>query len=690
MADLATLELRVSGAPATQTVKDFGNAAEKAGVQATGLEKAAMRQSSQFQSMQNITVASTREMDAFSAMQAEASAHVGEHSLSIGRLERSLASATERIVGMNPQVGLLTASLGKFALGSVEMVAILAAFYALSYAWEKLTEDAKAAGKATEDAIKRLEELRTKQQQGKFGSLKEDRDEAAWQVEITNKQIAALEAKIAVQKTEHVMSMSGGVAFSPGRPEDITELHRLQVYANDQRDLQIHADKEIADIQTKSDDEATAKAAATEKKRVALIIKGYAEQLKAQQDAQKEATREFQEWQKVHPTDPRLFVDKQADADRKKALEELAREVTAINKRVGEDLAKAPIEAEKEALDELAKASEEAWKHDAEAAHKAIEQEAAEQKKATDEMARDFAHAFEEMRTKGVASFRQLFDDIGGMIAKLGEQMIAKDLSRAVMGVMSGSSTAFGSDALGSALAGAQVMLPAIGVGAGVGYGVGSATGSMGKGMASGALSGAAMGFEAAGPWGALIGGVAGLVGGFLGAEHGAKAAAAALLAMQTAQLSVSVTLANWRAQITGLASDQKNAALLSIRMTYLQINAQIEQLEAGKKMEEQRNKDLATAAADYALAMKRAADSITGAFTSAVNAVQGYKLQAAIFGAAAPYGGTTSSGGTTGGAGTTVTLVLDGTVLAKGVIKSAKQIANKKTGTTMNWALVV
>lgn len=96
------------------------------------------------------SVAATRNLSAWNALQAEAAGHVGEHSLAIGRLERNLAGVTERFLGLNPTIGLVSSSLLKFGLGTVETVGILGGIAAISAAWEYFEGAANRAEKAND------------------------------------------------------------------------------------------------------------------------------------------------------------------------------------------------------------------------------------------------------------------------------------------------------------------------------------------------------------------------------------------------------------------------------------------------------------------------------------------------------------------------------------------------------------
>jgi hypothetical protein len=94
------------------------------------------------------SVAATRGMNAWSAIQAEATGHVGAHSISIGRLEQSLERFSAEALGVNHTAGLLLATMARFAIGSIETAGVLAGIAAVVAIWDKLTESAR---KATEE-----------------------------------------------------------------------------------------------------------------------------------------------------------------------------------------------------------------------------------------------------------------------------------------------------------------------------------------------------------------------------------------------------------------------------------------------------------------------------------------------------------------------------------------------------------
>lgn len=229
-------------------------------------------------------------------------------------------------------------------------------------------------------------------------------------------------------------------------------------------------------------------------------------------------------------------------------------------------------------------------------------------------------------------------------------------------------------------------------------------------GMGAGSMTGAAMGATMGGPFGAVAGAIigagAGLVGGFMGAQHASERLAAELKRQEMAHAQIEQSLASWRAQITGTAEDQKRANEADLRWKYLSLIQTIEQVEAGKKMEEQRNKDLKEAADLYEMAQKKLTDTtntLNAAFTGMINAVSGYKLNLALFNYSPALGpnetnlsaggaGSSSSGnsGSSSGNGSgefsqplNVNLVVDGKTLAKVTVNHFRKVAQAQLGSS-------
>jgi hypothetical protein len=102
------------------------------------------------------TVAGTRNMGAWAAMQAEAAGHVGEHTLAIGRLEMSLARFAERATGVNSTVGILGASMARFAIGGIETAGILIGIDAIIAGFDLLTAGMRKTMDESDKVIKAL------------------------------------------------------------------------------------------------------------------------------------------------------------------------------------------------------------------------------------------------------------------------------------------------------------------------------------------------------------------------------------------------------------------------------------------------------------------------------------------------------------------------------------------------------
>jgi uncharacterized membrane protein YgcG len=139
------------------------------------------------QGMGVASVAATKNMSAWSAMQAEAAGHLGEHSLAIGRLEMSLARFAERATGVNSTVGILGASMARFAIGSIETAGILIGIDAIIAVYDKLTESARKATDEQNKAIEAFEKMSREKALGPEGVV----------IDSLNKQIAEAQDKLA-------------------------------------------------------------------------------------------------------------------------------------------------------------------------------------------------------------------------------------------------------------------------------------------------------------------------------------------------------------------------------------------------------------------------------------------------------------------------------------------------------------
>jgi hypothetical protein len=89
----------------------------------------------------------------------------------LNSLRSSMTSLAASMVGAAPGVAQFTGVLGTMAIGTGWMIAILAGVAALGFAWDKLTESVRKSKEEHEKAIKVLDELREKQDQGPAGEI---------------------------------------------------------------------------------------------------------------------------------------------------------------------------------------------------------------------------------------------------------------------------------------------------------------------------------------------------------------------------------------------------------------------------------------------------------------------------------------------------------------------------------------
>lgn len=145
MIDFADLSVRVRYDDATKATR----ALEQLAVAGTKAEQSTNR-------LGVSSVAQTRNMGAWAAIQAEAAGHVGAHSLSIGRLEKALASIVGHFVGANNAAELLASGFLKFSVGTLGAVGVLAGLAAVVGLYELITAGAREAKKQMDDMTKSL------------------------------------------------------------------------------------------------------------------------------------------------------------------------------------------------------------------------------------------------------------------------------------------------------------------------------------------------------------------------------------------------------------------------------------------------------------------------------------------------------------------------------------------------------
>lgn len=111
-------------------------------------------------------------------------------------LREPLTNAARAMIGLNPMVAQLSSVLGSLAIGSVQMVGVLAGVAALGYAWNKFTEDTRKSNEQLETALKLLEDLQAKQRQGSSGPAGEAKAKAGTELYLVREEIAAARAQL--------------------------------------------------------------------------------------------------------------------------------------------------------------------------------------------------------------------------------------------------------------------------------------------------------------------------------------------------------------------------------------------------------------------------------------------------------------------------------------------------------------
>lgn len=233
-------------------------------------------------------------------------------------------------------------------------------------------------------------------------------------------------------------------------------------------------------------------------------------------------------------------------------------------------------------------------------------------KQLLNEMQRSVATFFENVFTKGIKSFNDLFGEIKTMFLRLLAEMLAAKFVQKVAGVVGGllgglapavahaqaGGSPDGTGGMSAGLGGFDLLKPTLGgVGSALGgfsagYGIGAATGSRSIGALGGAATGALIGNSILPGIGAAIGGITGFVGGLFGAGHAAKEAARQ---MRDLQASLAISFAAYKAQING---DQLGQALAQAQAGLKDMLKQIDAAYSGKKNEVVRNQKRAEAEA--------------------------------------------------------------------------------------------
>lgn len=504
-ADLATLGLRLTNAQAVADAKATGAALEDMGVKgeaaarkvagsANPVTEAIKKQAVTVQQARVAWAASGGDMHRFaqelqravapvnqvatSLARVEPVAHAGR--LSLGRLGQQFGNLAGQIAHTNPIVANLLSVLGNFAYGSVMTVGILGGIAAIALAYNKITEGArKAKEKAAELTASLVAQARAIFQATQAGATA-----VAWAAE---------------QNLENVKKESG-VGWRSVLGTMLTGKPTIAF-----------ADAEAQSKQIAAATKAVAQAWAN----VGKIVEETNEKIAAKA---KEAFDKLKALREKDAAEEKTLNAQVAALKLKQTLDELRgiAEVQAFNKQI----------------------RQEQEQQERAAAQRRADEEERINKNLVREMQQTWSQFFSDTLSKGLSSFRDLFDGIKQLFFRLIGDMLAAGVMKRMAGVFGGIAAGTGSAGSGGMLSGlgAQMAGQAVmgGVAGGlVGYGVGRMTGSAAGGAITGAASGAAAGFMVAGPLGALAGGLTGLVGGLLGGAAAAREAAAAMRQLQ-------------------------------------------------------------------------------------------------------------------------------------------------------------
>jgi hypothetical protein len=516
---------------------------------------------------------------------AEAAAH---HSLSLGRVEKSLERVIVEATGANEQVALLSAAFGHLEFGAIAMIGALAGGFAAVKIFEAWHEGAEKAREEQDKLTESLTKWYDKQKEGAAGELPK-------QIDAMTKKVKELREEMDKLTEGKFLAGAGAVGtggskaaawlriFSAGDATQMASQFVAEVAKGVAKtataiteggDAITAATKEAAKKIEAAAKEAREKALADE---IAFFKTGFAgpETIATMQTQVTEYSRmaaqfaaagdvahaiEYAKAAKelTDALDP-LRKAEQAlwEARKTHALQDMRNEAMAIvAKAEATDKETKSITdnvvAMQKQLAERFKQQSGSGRSQADADRQAAENAA----KYAQQMRDDWIKGIDGIITHGLTSFSSFFESVLSMFRK----MLA-DMEKAGKGNEIGAKLlGLGSAAIGGGLAGYQI-----------GHSTGSAvTGALG-GAASGALAGSAFG-----PVGTAVGAVAGFVGGIIGAGQAAKEAAKHMAELQA---SLALNIASIKASLSG---DVLGQAIAKVKADFDALRKQTEDAYSG------------------------------------------------------------------------------------------------------------
>lgn len=568
-----------------------------------------------------VTVASMRNMGAWAALQAEATGHVGAHSLAVGRLAYRLESMTSALLGVNSALGLLGASSLKFGVGDIYTIALIGGIYAIIKAYEILTKAAREATKAQDEALTRLAS-KFGPETGPRSQTAKDYVEALKRQQEDNAHLKILMAATSEAAVARAYSSRGEATPFRSRQREIDRLtadlantNQIigDVRANAPGKTPLETVTVRSDLKTRIADakeyaKAIAQAVAeTNKLNIEQAKKtGGIETDRRNADlllaAAKDGTQAYQDQVDAIAVQNRLEQDGIQWFDARYDAAKKSLEITIAENRETQEINNAREAAANKAKQDAQKAAEEAERPF---------------KNMMRGLQTEFATFFDNIFTKGIKSFGDLVSSIKQMFLKMISELLATKLMGKLAGIMAGmlgtagvaGAQGVGSSAEGGGMLaglGGQIARNAAGAAAAavVAYQVGGSMYNNAlsdrenrlRGGFGGAASGAVVGGTIAGPIGAAVGAIVGFTAGVLGSEGAARKAAKALLELQAA---VKLSQAAYHAAAIG---DTLGAALAQEQAGLVKMLSDINSAYPGSKNEVERNNRRARAQADEAL----------------------------------------------------------------------------------------
>lgn len=147
--------------------------------------------------------------------------------LGLGRLNDAFVTVARQATGTSPVVGKLVDTIGTFAIGTAYMVPVLAGLAAIGYAWQAITEDAREAKRAQDEALQRLGDAARARALGPAGSVADDVANAQAAIRALKEELADLEAGGGVGGTRLGLAIGTGNELAAAAAEE-ERLRRIQ------------------------------------------------------------------------------------------------------------------------------------------------------------------------------------------------------------------------------------------------------------------------------------------------------------------------------------------------------------------------------------------------------------------------------------------------------------------------------